>query len=477
MAQIDAADGTGADAVARPASGSLDGGERARQRRPLLRDYGLRPLVLLFILNAVDEFDRAVLAVALDDIRRYFDVSDATVGLLPLAVIFVTGILSLPAGNWADRWIRVRILAIGAMIWGAAGLLAAVSRSFIQLFVTRAILGVGQGTIGPTHGSLLSDYYPVSVRGRALSYHRSANAAGQVIGALVGGAIVAAVGWRWGFAAAAVPGLMLGAYALTLREPARGEADLNDAIAQNPLLGEFLREPQDKKGFLESQADIWRNRTLRYCILANAAIGFTLFGVAFWFPTFFEREYGASTATASVLFGALALSAFLGTWFGGPFADRQVQKGFSHIGRVCTAACAVLVGAWIVAFATPFAPVSFAILVVSGFIASYGTSGAPAIVAAVSPPRIRGQAFATFGLALVVLGAAAAPVVVGGLSELFQQQAGMGEGPALRLAMLLAVAVVMSIGTLLIWEAARSADADAQRTMADFIADHTSHAT
>ena len=82
---------------------------------PKLRDYGLRPLVILFILNAVDEFDRAVLAVALDDIREYFDVSDAVVGLLPLAVIFVTGILSLPAGNWSDHWIRVRIVAIGAM--------------------------------------------------------------------------------------------------------------------------------------------------------------------------------------------------------------------------------------------------------------------------------------------------------------------------------------------------------------------------
>ena len=33
-------------------------------------------------------------------------------------------------------------------------------------------------------------------------------------------------------------------------------------------------------------------------IASYAAIGFTLFGVAFWFPTYFEREYGASTQTA-----------------------------------------------------------------------------------------------------------------------------------------------------------------------------------
>jgi MFS family permease len=446
-----------------------------RQALVSLRAYGLRPLVLLFILNAVDEFDRAVLAVALDDIREHFGVSDATVGLLPLAVIFVTGILSLPAGNWADRWVRVNILAIGALVWGAAGLLAAASRTFWQLFITRAILGVGQGTIAPTHASLLADYYPMKVRGRALNYHRSANAFGQVIGAVIGSAIIAAVGWRWGFAAAAVPGLLFGAYALTLREPKRGEADLNDAMEQNPLLREFLREPADKKGFWASQGDIWRNLTLRYCIFANAAIGFTLFGVAFWFPTFFEREYGASTQTAGLLFGALALSAFLGTWFGGPFADRELPKGFSHLGRLCTYACALLVVAWVIAFSIPIPWISFPILVISGFFASYGTAGAPSIVAAVSPPRIRGQAFATFGLALVVLGAAAAPVVVGGLSELFQRYADLSEGTALRMAMLLAVATVMSLGTWVIWLASRHATDDAQRTMTEFIRERTGH--
>ena len=72
-----------------------------RIRKPRLKDFGLVPLVVLFILNAVDEFDRAVLSVALEDIREEFGLNDLTVGLLPLAVIFITGTISLPAGNWA----------------------------------------------------------------------------------------------------------------------------------------------------------------------------------------------------------------------------------------------------------------------------------------------------------------------------------------------------------------------------------------
>lgn len=46
--------------------------------------------------DALDEFDRVVLSVALDDIRNDFGLSDLHVALLPVAVIFVTGILALP---------------------------------------------------------------------------------------------------------------------------------------------------------------------------------------------------------------------------------------------------------------------------------------------------------------------------------------------------------------------------------------------
>ncbi len=439
-------------------------------RRPKLKDFGLAPLVVLFILNAVDEFDRAVLAVAMDDIREDFGLSDATVGLLPLAVIFITGIISLPAGNWADHMRRVNILSAGAMVWGGAGLLAATSQNFVQLFLTRALLGSGQGTIVPTHASLLSDYYPVSVRGRALGYHRSANPLGQVIGAVIGGGIVAAAGWRWGFAAAALPGLLLGIYALRLREPGRGEADLVAAAKQDPMFAAFLAEPPDKLGFRQSLGTIFRIPSLRLLIFTNAAFGFSLFGVVFWIPALFEREFGFSTQGAGLALAFLAVSAFIGTWFGGPFADRNVARGFDRVGRVGALATVALTLTWTLAFLMPWAWACLAMLSIGGLIASLGTPGLISIIAAVSPPRIRAQAFSAFGLALAVFGAAAAPLTVGLLSELFQASWDMDEGESLRWAMLAATTVVMAIGTWLAYAASRHCAADAQKTMQEFFA-------
>ena len=441
-----------------------------------LRQYGLRPLVLLFILNAVDEFDRAVLTIALDDIRADFGLSDFTVGLLPLAVIFITGILSLPVGNLADHYSRVRILAIGALLWGSAGLFAAASRSFIQLFLTRALLGVGQGTIGPTHLSLLSDYYPPNVRGRVMNYWRSANAFGSIVGAIIGASIIAAAGWRWGFAAAAVPGLLFGLIALTLREPRRGHAELNEAVAANPLLAEFLREPTDRKGFFESLGTILRTRTLRLMIFANAAIGFTLIGVIVWLPALFERRYGLDTQQAGAMFGVLAVSAFFGQWFAGPVADNRMHRGLGYLGRMGAFATVVLMVTWSLAFAIPFAPITMGLLLIGGFVASVTSGGLIPIVAACSSPRIRSQSFAAFGLSLSVLGAASAPLVVGGVSELFQLQ-GVNEGDALRYSMLLATVTVASLGAWLVYEASRSAESDAQHAIATFVAESTAGRT
>lgn len=359
------------------------------------------------------------------------------------------------------------------MVWGSAGLFASTARSFVQLFLTRALLGVGQGTIGPTHLSLLADYYPVNVRGRVMNYWRSANPFGQIIGAVVGGIIVAAAGWRWAFVAASIPGLLIGLSALTLREPKRGEADLASAVDGNPMLANFLREPDRKWGFLESLSTIFRIRTLRYLIFANAAIGFVLIGVVYWFPTLFERKYGFSTEAAAAAFGALALSAFVGQWLAGPFIDARLRLGFGHLTRLGGASVVLLAVTWVIGFAIPVAPLSLLMIVTGAFFASIGSGGLIPVVAACSPPRIRSQSFAAFGLSLAVFGAAAAPVVVGGMSELFQSQFDVNEGDSLRYAILLATGTISALCAWLMFQAARSADADVHRVFNEFIAEHT----
>lgn len=432
-----------------------------------VRDYGLKPVTILFALNAVDELDRSVLAVAMETIRKEFGLSDTMVALLPFAFVLLAGVIGVPAGTWADRWVRKYIITIGAMVWGAAGLLAAAAKSFVQLFMSRVLLGSGQGTIGPTHLSLLSDYYPISVRGRVLGYHRSANPFGQVLGALMGGLIIQVFGWRWAFVAAAVAGLAFGLYALTLREPKRGESDIEQVSKQNPLLAAFLKEPEDKKRFFESLSTIFKKKTLRLLITANATIGFALVGVLFWLPALFERRYGFSPKTASMVLGVLGIGSFLGTWLGSPRADKELRKGFRHLTRF--GACGVLVLAilWPLAFAVPNPVFVAGLIAVGALVASYGLPGLIAVVAATSPPRVRGQSFAVFGLALAVCGAAVAPILIGGVSDILQAR-GLDYAESLRWSLFANTTAVVGFGTWCIFRAARYAAQDVADTVAEF---------
>lgn len=433
-----------------------------------VRDYGLKPIAVLFVLNAVDEFDRSVLAVAMETIRLEFGVSDTAVALLPFAFVLLAGVIGVPAGTWADRWVRKYILALGAVVWGSAGLLAAASRNFVQLFATRVMLGTGQGTIGPTHLSLLSDYYPISVRGRVLGYHRSANPAGQVFGAAMGGVLVQIFGWRWAFVAAAVPGIVFGLYALTLREPQRGESDLDRVQQQNPLLAAFLKEPEDKKRFFESLGTIWSIKTLRHLIVANATIGFALIGVLFWLPALYERRFGYEPRRASIALGVLGIASFVGTWFGSPRADKELKKGFTHLtlfGARLVTALAVL---WPLAFALPHPLVVTFLMAGGALVASYGVPGLIAVVAASSPPRVRSQAFAAFGLAYAVFGAAFAPVLIGAISD-FLQTRGLDYAESLRWSLLVSTTGVMAFGTWHIYRAARHAAEDVAETLSQFL--------
>ena len=128
---------------------------------------------------------------------------------------------------------------------------------------------------------------------------------------------------------------------------------------------------------------------------------------------------------------------------------------------------------WAIGFAIPNAVALLVLISLGAILASLGVPGMSALVAACAPPRIRSQAFAAFGLALAVCGAAAAPLAVGGLSELFQQRWGLDEGDSLRYAMTIAAASVTTVGTWLVFLASRTAAADAQQVLALFLAEHT----
>src|SRR5713226_8626471 len=177
---------------------------------------------ILFIINVLNYADRYVLPAVLPKIQADMGLTLTQAGLLGSSFLFVYAIATLPLGVWADRSVRKNIVAFCVGIWSFATVLAGIARNFVQLFLVRSVLGIGEAGYAPASLSLIGDLFPKAHRGRVLSYWSMGSLVGAAIGVTGGGLIAEAIGWRWAFFVVGIPGLLCSFLAWRMHEPARG---------------------------------------------------------------------------------------------------------------------------------------------------------------------------------------------------------------------------------------------------------------
>ena len=267
-------------------------------------------------INFLNYMDRYVAAVAAPLIQKEFNLSNAAIGFLASAFLLVYAVAALPFGYWADRGVRRTVVGIGVAIWSIATLFTGFARNFFQLFLSRAILGVGEASYYPAGTSLLSDYFPKDQRGRAMSIWGVGSTLGIAVGFAGGGYIADKFGWRNAFFFAAVPGLLFALLAFGLREPLRGSVEER---------GPAVRRTSDAN--LRTFLGLMRIPTLRATILSQTALYFVLASNAFWLPTLLVRRFDLSVSQAGLFAGiVLVLGGLVGTLAGGWIADRLARK-------------------------------------------------------------------------------------------------------------------------------------------------------
>jgi MFS family permease len=106
-------------------------------------------LLVLLGLNTMNFFDRQVLGAVGEPIKREWQLSDAQLGLLGSAFIYLYAVVGLPLGYWADLGRRKTILAAGATLWSLLTSLSGFAQSFASLFVLRLGVGVGEARSVP----------------------------------------------------------------------------------------------------------------------------------------------------------------------------------------------------------------------------------------------------------------------------------------------------------------------------------------
>ncbi|HKC42920.1 MAG TPA: MFS transporter, partial [Burkholderiales bacterium] len=189
-------------------------------------------LVVLFAINLMNFFDRQLIGGIGEGIRREWGLSDTALGLLGTAFTLLYAVFGLPLGRLSDTRARRLLLAGGVFVWSLLTAASGLARNFAQLIVARLGVGVGEATCSPASTSLLGDFFPTSLRGRAVAIWMLGLPLGLGLANGTGGWILQHWGWRNAFFVAAVPGLLCAAAALLMREPPRGSAEMHDVGAR-----------------------------------------------------------------------------------------------------------------------------------------------------------------------------------------------------------------------------------------------------
>src|SRR5260370_1905126 len=117
-------------------------------------------------INFLNYLDRYILPAVATRIQTEFHLTDSQVGLLGSAFLLVYAVATIPFGIWADRGVRKTVVGIGVTIWSLATLFTGLARSYLHLFLARALLGIAQPTYYPPPTPLPPPHFNKALQAR-----------------------------------------------------------------------------------------------------------------------------------------------------------------------------------------------------------------------------------------------------------------------------------------------------------------------
>jgi MFS family permease len=385
----------------------------------------------VFTFAAVVSYtDRFLQNVLVDPIRATFKLSDPQFSLLQgVAFALLYGVVGLILGYQADRRARLRLCAIGVVIWTLGTAACAMAGSFGQLFAARAAVGVGEAALAPSVLSMLHDLFPKSRGGLSAGLFFFGMYAGSSLSYAAGGLALqsASTGWlhnlfngsitepwRAVFLLFALPGVVLLLLMSTLREPPRAS---NSNLQSTPNLRAAITSPSVPLPLL-------------YMAVAIFTAGD--FAVMSWVPTYLQRVHGLSAAQAGSSVGVVYFcAAASGSVIGGALSDRARRRSLrSVLLTIMGVAAFFCVPGGCLGVASS-APASLVLLTIWTLgIAACGTMGIVAILN-IAGSAVRGFATALVAFCNTAIGLSVGPTLLAALAQVFDHARGNALGLAL----------------------------------------------
>ncbi len=357
---------------------------------------GKRAMRIMSFAQCIDFTESQILNTMFVSIQASLKLADSSLGYLTAVKRGVETVSVFFWGMLADRFRRKEILVASTLLAAIGSIITGFSQQFAFFFVVTMIANVGACAMEGQTNSVLSDFYPVSERGKAFGLLRGLAYSGLIF-ALISFSLLAdnapAIGWRiayWGFGVLGIIASITIWFGMD--EPTRGQTE--EALANVSL--DVIKEKESQAFNIRVAMNQFRVPTVAVDCVNLILMGFPKIMLVNFSVTFFVMARGIREGQA-ILISLLGLIGFItGSIIGGIVGDRM-GRVLGEKMRLVTGhfVLAVLVGLSYVIFGIDLGPLAIYMVVAffTAFCVEFMYSITRVVVSAVLLPEVRTVGF------------------------------------------------------------------------------------
>ena len=285
-------------------------------------------ILMCFAATFVCYIDRVNISVAIIPMAEEFKWDLETQGIILSSFYVGYLIMQVMGGFLADRFGGKVVLGLGVLIWSFFTIATpwAAFSGMIGLLAARIGMGLGEAVTFPSVYSLITRWFPVHEKAKAVAFNASGIPIGTVFALVVTPIIVSELGWEWAFYLFGLVGVVwYAAWHLVVtntpaEHPRIAAAEMQFIAANAPATGTVEIPPM--RQFL-------RNKALWAIIVAHFCNNWTLYVILSWLPKFVNDGLGVAFASVGLIAMLPHLTSFLCLNIAGNIADRLIQRGLS----------------------------------------------------------------------------------------------------------------------------------------------------
>lgn len=372
------------------------------------RKYTNYVFILLFLLYMFDYIDRVIVTSMFTSIEKDWGISHTQSGLLVSAVYWAIVILTFPVSILVDKWSRKKTIGIMAVMWSIATALCALTGNFMQLFMARLLIGVGEAGYAPGGTAMIAGMYPEDRRSRMMGLWNASIPLGTAIGVLLGGFIAARWGWRHAFGLVAIPGLVVAVLFFFVKDYKTIDLSYTDSL-NNKVKMKFRDQVQE---FITKPS-------LIFTYFGITAVVFVTTSLITWLSTYFQVTRGLEQSKAGTLSSAVMVLAIVGAPLGGYITDRWRKTNIKArllFPAITSALSAILLFSALHVSSNP--TLQYVLFLLMGVTITAFIAAAAAVTQDVVHPGLHARSYAVAVVVQNLLGASVAPVLIGRIYDL-----------------------------------------------------------